>query len=467
MLDTIRLGIPLTQKQYDKIQAIAYQSEREQWVLLIPITGELRFKRISGLAETEQNSYHREIRWDIPANYLPPLEKLEGGQIIKTHSTFLTLELSLPKFSYGHNIHLLYDFMAAITKLKQLLEKRFNLQTKAKLADINQWQVWRVDCCYAWRMPNQRIAQQVLDSLKHLHYPRKKPTTYPTSIVFGGATYSVKFYLKLPEFKAHDMKALIKAKANLEWINHLEQKADGVLRYEATLRRKYLKRQNILTVADLARPFVEFELDEELATAEDPKLAVQAVTFYHAEVFHPEVYSDEQMLEELTDGRRFTVPAGAETYLFDTPDFEGCYKHKGGGFTIRRRDNPVEILKYFLNKFIGEHGMQRADEVEAKLIAVYKSIKAARLVSFWLYVQRFGTDKAREVFGKRNYYYCKSDLKKAGVSLVEATDTVVTVNADFLKNFKLEVPSHYVTNRFDDFENHDNVLNFVPRPGTN
>ena len=464
MLDTIKLGIPLTRNQYDKIQAIAYHSEREQWVLLVPTTGELRFRKISGLAETDQNSYHREIRWDIPANYLPPLEKLENGEVIKVPNTFLTLELSLPKFSHGHNIHLLYDFTATITKLKQLLEKRFNLQTRAKLADINQWQVWRVDCCYAWRMPSQQIAQQVLDSLKHLHYPRKKPIIYPTSIVFGGATYSVKFYLKLPEFKAHDMKALIKAKANFEWINYLEQKADGILRYEATLRRQYLKKQNILTVADLARPFVQFELDEELATAEDPRLAVQAVTFYHAEIFHPEVYSDEQMLEELTDGRRFTVPAGAETYLFDAPDFEGCYKHRGGGFTIRRRDNPVEILKYFLNKFVGEHGMQRADEIEAKLRAVYQNRKAGRLLGTWFCVQKLGVSKAKELFGKDAYYRDLRDFKKAGISLVEATDTVVTVNADFLRNFKLEVPSQHVTNRFDDFENHDNVLNFVPKP---
>lgn len=474
MLDTIKLGIPLTQKQYEKIQAIAFKSDRDQWTLFNPTTGDLRFRRITGLAETDQNSYHREIRWDIPVTYLPPLEKVENSKLVKINGevvmidrTLLTIELSLPKFSYGHNIHLLYDFTAAIAKLKKLLEKQFNLQTRAKLIDISQWQVWRADCCYAWRMPNQQIAQLVLDSLKHLHYPRKKPAIYPTGIYFGGSTYSVKFYLKLPEFKAHDRKALIKAKMNLEQINCLENKADGVLRYEATLRRQYLQKQGIETLADLARPIIQFELDEELLKAENPKLAVQAVTMFHAEIFHPEDYSEEELLKELSDGRQFTVPDGMETHIFDKPDFPDPYFHKGGGFTVRKRDNPTEILRYFLDKFVGEHGMQKVDQVEAKLRAVYQDRKAGRLLGTWLCVQRLGVAKAKELFGKDAYYRDYRDMKKAGISLIETSDNLVAVKTNFLDGFKFEVPSEHVTNRFDDFADHDNVLNFIPRPASN
>jgi hypothetical protein len=461
MLDTIKLGVPLTQKQYDKIHAFSFQSAREQWVLLIPTTGELRFRRISGLTETDQNSYHREIRWDIPASYLPPRAELGDGKFLKADKTFLTLELSLPKLSYGHNIHLLHEFTTAIAKLKKLLEKQFNFQGKAKLADIGQWQIWRLDCCYAWRMPSQQIAQQVLDSLKHLHYPRKKPIIYPTTIFFGGNTYSVKFYLKLPEFKNHDSKALIKAKASKGWVSHLENKANGVLRYEATLRRKYLERQNIKTVADLARPLIELELDQELTSnGEDPFLIIQRVLDCNHDELETE--SDQEWLEKLWDGRRFT--AGGGCTILVTPEGTQEYEHQAAGITIRRTDNPTVILKYFLEKFIGEHGMQKADEVEAKLMATYKPVKAARLISFWLYVQRFGTAKAKEVFGLNSYYVSRRALKEAGVSLIEATNTVVTVDADFLRNLKLEVPSHHVTNEYDDFDDHDNLLNFVPRP---
>jgi hypothetical protein len=459
MLDTIKLGIPLTHKQHERIQAIAYQSDREQWVLLIPTTGELRFRRISGLAETDQNSYHREIRWDIPTNYLPPHGKLVDGEFIEADRTFLTLELSLPKLSYGHNIHLLYDFIDAIRKLKKLLEKQFNLQTKAKLADIGQWQVWRVDCCYAWRMPNQQVAQQILDSLKHLHYPRKKPTIYPTAIVFTGRTYSVKFYLKLPEFKNHDLKALLKAKANLEWINHLEQKADGVLRYEATLRRQYLQKQDINTVADLMRPVVQFEMDFDIGD-QSPQFLFEAIMTVYLQ--SSEIPPSTNWLDQLKDGDYFALPSGAEICNEDTG--QTVYTHLGGGMTFQERDNPTAILQYFLEKFVGEHGMQKADEIEARLMAVYKTDRVARLVSFWLYVQRFGTEKAKDIFGRNYYYRARADLKKAGVSLIEATDSVVTINADFFRDFKLKIPSQHVTNRFDDFGDHDNVLNFVPRP---
>jgi Phage replication protein CRI len=465
MLDTIKLGIPLTQRQHERIQAIAYKSEIKQWVLLIPTTGELWFRRITGLAEADQNSYHREIRWDIPATYVSPHSKLVGGRSVEIHRTFLTIELSLPKLAYGHNIHLLYDFPSAIARLKQLLERQFNLQTRAKFVDINQWQVWRVDCCYAWRMPDQQIAQQVLDSLKHLHYPRKKPVIYPTSIVFTGRTYSVKFYLKLPEFKVHDFKALIKAKASLEWINHLEQKADGVLRYEATLRRQYLEKHGIRTVGDLTRPTIQLILDSHLVSnGQNPDLVIVAIT---AENFKDSVpVSPQEWLDRFWDGRRLTMVDGGTTSL-NFSDGVQEYQHQAGGMTVKRLDNPTQILEYFLHKFIGEHGMQRIDEVEAKLMSVYKPVKAARLISFWLYIQRLGTNKAKEMFGRESYYTAKSDLKKAGVSLVEIEDTIVTLKSDFFKNFKLEVPSENSTNRFDDYGDHDNLLNFVPKSNIN
>jgi hypothetical protein len=462
MLDTIKLGIPLTQKQHEKIQAIAYQSELRQWVLLIPITGELWFRKITGLAEADQDSFHREIRWDIPATYHPRRSKLVKGEFVEIDETFLTVELSLPKFLYGHNIHLLYNFTVAIARLKELLEKQFSLKTRAKFVDIGYWQVWRVDCCYAWRTPDQKIAQQVLDSLKHLHYPRKKPIIYPTSIVFVGRTYSIKFYLKLPEFKAHDLKALLKAKASLEWVNHLEQKADGVLRYEATLRRQYLEKQDIRTVADLMRPLVQVELDPHLlSSGQNPDLIIDAIMAQNSEEF--EVNSEEQWLESLQDGKRFTMVEGGVTYQ-SSPEGTQEYQHQAGGMTVRRRDNPTEILKYFLDKFIGEHGMQQVDEVEAKLRAAYQDRRAGRLLGTWLCIQKLGVAKAKEIFGKDAYYRDYRDMKKAGVSLIEAENTVVTLKSDFFKNFKLQVPSNHSTNTFDDYGDHDNVLNFVPKP---
>lgn len=249
MIDTIKVGIPLSESQLNKLLELVASVNQWQWVQYHPQSGDLRFLRLRGIAEADQNSFHRNIHWDIPDRY-------------RTDDTFLTVELSLPKFTYGHNIHLLYGWIDALKDLKKQFEKELH----CRFPDVLEWRVRRVDSCYTWRCPSQLTAQNLLDSLKRLRYPRKEPTIRPESIFFKGNTYSLKIYLKLPEFKVHDMKELIKGKANLEWVNHLENLATGVIRIEATLRQKYLERKNIKTIADLVKPitWVEWQLDFEV-----------------------------------------------------------------------------------------------------------------------------------------------------------------------------------------------------------
>ncbi len=453
MLDTIKLGVPLTRKQFNCIHETVYATDREQWALFNPMTGELRLRKVMGLAATSQHSFHREICWDVPSTFIK-------GE------TYLTVELSLPKLWYGHNIHLLYDFVNAIAHLKELLEQQFKFK-RNNLADVMSWQVWRADCCYAWKMPSQHVAQQYLESLKHLHYPRKRPAVYPTSIVFSGRTYSVKFYLKLPEFKQHDLKALLKAGASLDWINHLETKASGVLRYESTLRRMYLERQGIRTVEDLAKTAFQAVWHEgsEPAIADRPAVMLALMALHLKQrnglkdnEIWPWVLSHKDDGEALADGQVITSPRMTVNAVGRVIEFQG------GGFTFKKRDNPTDILKYFLTKFVGEDpAMQHVDEVEAKLLAAYKPVKAARLVSTWLYVQRFGTAKTKEAFGERSYYYSKAEMKKAGVSFVEKPKNVTEIDGTFLRSFKMQVPSQYVTNSEDDFRDSDNLLNLIPR----
>lgn len=448
MLDTLKVGIPLTKTQHRHIQQVADDQNRWQWVQFNPLLGELRFVRSSGLVKTDSQSYHRELRWDVDRTW--------------SEECKLWLELSVPKFWYGHNIHLLYDFLAALQVLKGLLDQLFGLKGKAKLPDPAQWLLYRADLCYAWRFPTQVGAQQYLDSLKHLHYPRKTPTIHPTSIVFLGATYSFKFYLKLPEFRVHDLKELRKAKASLEWISHLEALADGVLRCEVTLRRKWLVKNELTTVSDLLQPLKRMHWDESLAQSEGfvPEVAA-VICLKHWEREHGvDLWHNlETGIETpLTNGMYFAAPASQWTLGNET------YLHAGGGFTFRVESRLAVLLQNFIDKFLGkEVRMQEANQVEAKLLEVYKPVKAARLVSLWLYVQRFGTERAKQTFGARTYYYAKSDFKKAGISLVEADKLVTTVDSEFLRNFAPTVPSEHVTNRVDDFRDKSNILNFVPK----
>jgi hypothetical protein len=136
------------------------------------------------------------------------------------------------------------------------------------------------------------------------------------------------------------------------------------------------------------------------------------------------------------------------------------YRHTGSGFILRKTDRPTAILQYLLTKFLGVNpGMQHTDEVEALLNDAFKPVKAARLMGMWLYVQRFGTDRAKEAFGHNSYYVARRDMKKAGVSLIEPPKNVVRLEPKFWDKFKVQVPSEFVVNKVDDFRNSGNVLN--------
>lgn len=468
MIDTIKLGIPLTRSQYSKFRAFLLNEDRWQWVQFNTSLGELKFLRHRGLAVLDKHSFHREIYWDIPETY-------------RKDETYLVLEFSIPKFYYGHNIDLLYGFVDALEILKKLLQSQFH----CRFDEVIKWQVFRADCCYAWRCPTQRIAQQVLDSLKHLHYPRKKPVVCAESIMFIGRTYSFKFYLKLPEFQANDKKALLKDKACLEWINHLEQKANGVLRCEATLRRQYLKHKNILTVNDLAGASFQLSLDDdfreknpEIASAipSNNNLFKEVIQCILINDFVEHKESSTLKVEIAEKGQllgsafmRYNLAANGIRRLLDNNikivstepqyvEFHDYYfSHNGGNLLIEKYHNSVTILNYFIKKFLGENlDMQDADKVKAKLLETYKPVKASRLVGFWLYVQRFGTNEAKQMYGHNSYYVSKRELKVAGVSLIEPPKNL---DNKFLDSFKLEIPSSYCTNSVDNFRDSDNLIN--------
>lgn len=454
MIDTIKLGIPLTQYQFEKILKHSTQQNSWQWVLAHPATGEIRFLRVKGLAELDRKSFHRDIVWYVPDRYT-------------SNETFLLIELSIPKFYYGQNIELLYDFTNAL----QLLKNNLQAQLHCRFVEVFEWRVFRVDICYAWRVPNQAIAQQLLDSLKRIHYPRKQPILYPTTIQFTGKTYSLKFYLKHPEFMRHDRKILLKQKADLQWISHLEELSLGVLRCEATLRQKYLRRQEIETVADLARPIIELLFDENYTDLNpdviDDEIQRLASIYIIADHHLNKLSIDSD--QEIDVNRVFVRDSSFDDRdFYEAPPMEKNFhgkliKHNGGGFTMRTRANPIAILQYFMSKFLGENrGMDTAEQVQNKLLEKYKPVKAARLTSMWLYVQRFGTEKARDFFGHNSYYVGKRDMKVAGVSLVEPPKAV-SVNERFLESFQFDVPSEYAVNKFDNYRDHTNVINLIPK----
>ncbi len=451
MLDTIRVAIPLTLHQHRKMKRVADARDAFQWAQVNPVSGEVRFVRLGGLADMKDGySYHRELRWDIPQTWE------------KSLNCALTLEFSVPKLWYGHNVHLLYDFLSALRYLKETLDNLFQLKGKNKLPDPTEWLVKRVDICYAWRFPSQNDAKAYLNSLSKLHFPYKKPAIWPDqTIFFKGSTYSIKFYLKLPEFQEHDLKQLVKDGANYDWINEVENRARGVLRFEATLRRRFLKLHGVRDVGDLLQKHRRIIWDSDLAATEGfiPEASLLACLVNQLKMSGRYVLAEADTGSEPTplpsEAMRLEAPPGTEV------GFGGqVYTHPGGGGVLECRDKITVMIQYLLGKFIGEEsGMQRASEVREKLRAHFKPVKASRLLAVWLYVQKFGTTEAKQEFGRDSFYRTKRELKQAGVSLVDMPENVTVLDTSFLSQFRLQCPSHNVTNPFDDFRTHGNVLN--------
>lgn len=455
-IDTIKVRIPLSEPQHSCIRASAIASGNDQWAKVSLSSGEIKLIRFRGLAETDIHSYHRSVYWDISPQF-------------RDGETTLDVELSLPKLWYGDNIRLLHDPLKALNLLRDHLNRAFGLKTRRQLPDVLTWLVGRLDVCYTWDLRTQEMAQHFLDSLKTQRFPYKQPVIRTTSIQFVGgkhSTYSAKVYLKLPEFEQHDAKEMRKARVPESEINFRKRLATGILRFEVTLRRQWLKRNGISTVANLVQPkhWIEVDKDliEKLTPFYRPELTIAAIGAYYltqkSESGEIVLFQPTSIETPVTDGLYVYAP---EMEM----DIGGIhYKHPSGGMTFRVVENVVQnILREMLEKMVGKDAaMGIADKVREKLLQAYKPVTAANLTAFWLYVQKFGSESAKEVYGKDAFYYKKRQLQKAGVSLLEQKENTILMK-DFFSQFSMSIPSEYIGNSCDDERDSINVLNIVPR----
>lgn len=451
MLDTIKVAIPLTKGQHKRIFGSVMGQDSWQFAKFNPNKGEIYMSRIRGLAEMDQPSFHRNIMFDIQQDWR------EG--------TRLFLEFSIPKFWIGHNVHLLYNWFNALKQLRKLLEEQFKLKNM-RLPDPSTWELLRLDCCYAWRFPSQEHAQAYLDNLKTLKFPYKSPTIRKTSISFGSpnSTYTIKVYLKLPEFETHDMKALIKEGASLEWVNYLQHRAEGVLRFEVTCRKQYLQWRGLKTVGHCIEDKAHVIWDDSCSNLTETEKALYLLSL----IGHLRGIGDErgdQLWDDLMHGAKGKPTFESGTYLELPPgrhtvsgQREVSFIHKGGGFRIYQHGQPLSIIREMLARYVGEGEMHSDNQVRQILMSKYKPNKAGRLTAFWTYCQRFGLESAKETFGKNPFYEARADLKAAGIDLIERPENVVFIDDDYWRRFRMEAPSEKAVNQFDDFRDSINIL---------
>lgn len=458
MLDTIKVAIPLTKGQHKRLNDKEMARDVARWAKVNLHEGFIELTKISGLLDLDQNSFHRQIMWDVKPEW--------------SEGTRLIIEFSVPKFWYGHNICLLYNWRDALSEIKGYFETQFKL-TRMKLPSVNSWQVLRFDACYAWRFPSQEHAQAYLDNLKRLKFPYKEPTIRRTSIFFPGATYSVKVYLKYPEFQKNDLKALLEQEASLEWINHLEDLSRGVLRFEVTCRSQFLKRRGLTTVGHFVENKAHVIWDKtcwELTDEQRAMCLINLALYMDEQCYGKGIQLIEALdtgnLGKFENGTHLTMPAGIHSLTGPTGR-KVDYLHPGGGFTIYKSGQPLVIIQEMLKKFVGEGEMHSDNQVRQILTAFYKpdkkngvtANKAADLTAFWVFCQRFGMEDAKSTYGKDAFYRRRADLKKAGIDLIERPENVVFIDEDFWRRYRMNAPSENVVNPFDNFRDGTNVLN--------
>lgn len=212
MIDTTRIKAPVTPKIYELMRKHAKRYSKND-----EVTGHIDYEYHRN--EIRLGSFNRDLNIK-----LPDPEKFYAG----TQYQFVIIELSLPKYTFGHNVFLLYP-----SKIPYVFEKLYNefVEKFGDFTHFSKWRIKRVDLSYAWNFKEFDIANTHLNLARPLKYPQKRLRQYETGVGNLGRYHYLKFYLKYPEFRANDFKVL-QEKGLVDLSHFALNLSKGVLRFE-------------------------------------------------------------------------------------------------------------------------------------------------------------------------------------------------------------------------------------------
>ena len=218
MIDTIKFFVSIPDVQVlNRIKSISEQIKREDLK-----TGKIRF--VFHTTEIKVGSYNKSINIRITDNL---------------YNQGLFIELSIPKYAKGNNIEMLLP-----RELPQIIEKLsqdITTQLDTPLPHFSTWEIFRLDICYNWIFKTKQETETVRGFLQRIDYPRKKKILYPTSVMFLGTAYLIRFYLKYPEYLVHDYKDLQDEDKTSDRTFNLLFFAERIVRFEVEFKKKHLK----------------------------------------------------------------------------------------------------------------------------------------------------------------------------------------------------------------------------------
>ncbi len=214
MIDTVKLLIPLPSYDFlEKLKEVLTRTRRET-----KITKTLHFEYFTG--EFQIGSYERTV--NIYMSEKDPIG--------------LFVEFSLPKQKYNNNVEMIHA--SEVPEILENFRNELCEHLKAELPPLSLWVVYRVDVCYNWTFETIEKCQSLMNFIQRIDFPRKKKYLYDTSVMYKGSVYTLKFYMKGPEFLKHDFKSLEKAGAMSRF--ELSEWANKVLRFEVEFKKGHL-----------------------------------------------------------------------------------------------------------------------------------------------------------------------------------------------------------------------------------
>lgn len=180
---------------------------------------------------------------------------------------YIEINLSIPKYLWGTNVllfkHHLWDgdystigendpkictektYKLLIGFIKLFLKENYYLNA-IDLADV---EINRLDVCFNQVFATKQDALMYLDYQKRLKKKHSRDDEgvikdYATSLMYTTPNYSAKIYHKGSEYEKHDSKEHVKyndrVKSKYFRVQEIQAFADRILRYEITVRNKYL-----------------------------------------------------------------------------------------------------------------------------------------------------------------------------------------------------------------------------------
>lgn len=380
MYDTIVTSSPyLTEEQINKISNFCYKIERKQVE-----SGTVDYEFY--VSELSTGTYDYRIRLKLMDKEWVYIGN--KTQKVSINQRYLKVECSLHKIITGNN---LFGGPQRLKLAHKYLVKVLENCMDIKLPPSEDWTLDRIDVSTIYNLGTIDKAKELLEQMKMIKYPRRKPEWYKTGIAWSGDITYHKHYLKYPEFVKHDYKEIRKK---------IRKKIDML--YSNIEDNRDLKEQKYKSM---------------LSDLEKLKNMIKGLYRIETEINKTKL---KQLLKydifKLNSDFRLNIPGHEKKYLRD-------------GIHIINVDDKIlfgygyEVINGLLKDCEVNKMKMDSRFVLNVLMEKYPS-KKNQLYATWKLLNEFGYDYTKAQMNERTFYRHIKDLRDAGIGWTDMSNLI-------------------------------------------